>query len=218
MLKLLRFSLLICGVLTIALFGARIVGKSQPIPRSIQQLHLLDCAPPCWIGITPGETTVESAKAKMLAAFSGQNDLQIRDTAGSPFGYIAENVIENAIEGEHFFVSVRLTTSAVLDGKTETILSIHLVQSRDDRSGYAPTVADILGTFGPPHGIIIEHAMSIGSEITLKYAGWDAVFYTRSHHVEFTEYPRIYLVNQGLQIPTTGYLPWKGFSTLTLGK
>jgi hypothetical protein len=214
--KVLAVSLALFIFLTTAIFSARMVGQAQPIPRSITQLHLLDCTLPCWIGIIPGETTVETAKNKLIAAFSRQTDLRIRDTSGGPDGYIAANVIENAIESDDFFVSVRLTTSTPLDGKNETVQSVDLFESRAEKRLYAPTVADILGTFGAPQGIVIEKSMNLGHEIILHYDGWAIAFYTRANRVNFAEYPRIYLVKQTLQTPSDAYRRWKGLSSLII--
>lgn len=187
------------------------------MPPGISQLHLMDCAPPCWIGIIPGLTTVEDAKAKLITAYRGQSELQFKDS-GFADGPVSPNVVENAIEGNKFYLSVRLNISTLVDGKNETVQSIGLFETREDRSHYAPTVADILGSFGPPQWVVVDESIGSGSEITLKYNGLDVVFNSHNRALILTEYPRLYLGNQVKQAPSAHYRPWKGFGTLALGK
>src|SRR5260370_38374078 len=40
---------------------AILIGRQQPLPERLAMLHLTDCAPPCWIGIMPGVTTLADA-------------------------------------------------------------------------------------------------------------------------------------------------------------
>jgi hypothetical protein len=50
------------GLLIIALLTAMMIGRQQPVSDQLALLHLTDCAPPCWIGITPHVTTMDEAK------------------------------------------------------------------------------------------------------------------------------------------------------------
>src|SRR5260370_13488585 len=52
---------------------ALIVGRDQPLPERLAMLHLTDCAPPCWIGITPGVTTVRDAIKRVDAVYTLKN-------------------------------------------------------------------------------------------------------------------------------------------------
>jgi hypothetical protein len=47
------WSLLFAGTSTIAIF----IGRQQPISEQLEALHITDCRLPCWIGITPRQTT-----------------------------------------------------------------------------------------------------------------------------------------------------------------
>src|SRR5689334_25247528 len=51
---------------------AILVGTRQPEPPLIAELHLKDCAMPCWIGITPGVTTFDEAEAKLYGTFGSE--------------------------------------------------------------------------------------------------------------------------------------------------
>ena len=80
MLKFFGLTLGLWLALALLSWGFRAAGQLQAIPDSISQVHLSDCRPPCWIGIIPGETTVAEAKAKIVATFSRQRNLQIKDS------------------------------------------------------------------------------------------------------------------------------------------
>ena len=44
-------------------------GHTQPPSVQIASLHLQDCDPPCWMGITPGVTDITQAKSVIMSAF-----------------------------------------------------------------------------------------------------------------------------------------------------
>jgi hypothetical protein len=59
--KLLVYTLLLWLVLILATRITVAVARTQPTPFLVRQLHLTDCALPCWARITPGQTTGEEA-------------------------------------------------------------------------------------------------------------------------------------------------------------
>jgi hypothetical protein len=205
----------VCTVLLGIIGGALLIGQSQPMPPSIAQLHLTACLPPCWVGIVPGVTTVADAKAKIVAAFIDGSDLTIRDSSSTdrsrPF-----TSVENTIEGNDFYLIVRLNISELIDGNREIVQSIDLFQSSQEGqvdTGNAPTVAEILGAFGAPEGVVVEAFTTIGFEISLKYSGMDATFYTAAKRVALSENTHLYFETPGKQ---RLYRPWAGFRTLDL--
>lgn len=66
---LIRIVILFCILQTVVIVVAMLVGRHQPISGELALLRLKDCAPPCWIGITPGTTTLQQAKQRIAAAF-----------------------------------------------------------------------------------------------------------------------------------------------------
>src|SRR5262249_23989107 len=46
-----------------------LVARAQPPSSRVAMLHLDACKLPCWIGITPGTTTVGEAKRRLQAVF-----------------------------------------------------------------------------------------------------------------------------------------------------
>jgi hypothetical protein len=177
-----------------AILAAMFIGRFGEFPGSLTQLHLLECLPPCWIGIVPGTTTVAEAKARIVATYAGQDDLSIKDAgfAGVP---IHANVVEINIEGKQFFLYIRLNISELIDGKNEIVQSIGLFETRADKRDYAPTVSDILATFGRPRHIQVEALVNGGADLMLHYEGWYAAIYSSTGRVELSDYPRFYLGN-----------------------
>ncbi|MEO8394171.1 MAG: hypothetical protein ABI700_14370 [Chloroflexota bacterium] len=77
-----RFAAWIVGlVLVCALLigGAQVIGGALPLPERLAQLHLNDCALPCWLGIRPGETKFADAAAQIRATYP-QMDVSIQET------------------------------------------------------------------------------------------------------------------------------------------
>ncbi len=213
MAKWLRFALGVCILLAVLVSGAQLTGQHQTMPRSIAQFHLGDCSPPCWIGIIPGVTTIAQAKARLIATYSGQSGLQIKDS-GFADGPVYSHVVENTIEGDNFSLLVRLNIGELIDAQTEIVQSIGLFESRPDRRLDAPTVRDILSTFGAPRSFAEEETLSLGREITLSYAGIEVVYYTRVDRPPLDEIPRFYLGGSTLLLPDSEFHPWTWFATL----
>ena len=67
---------LVCALLVV---GARLMGSAQPAPQRLAQLHLTDCALPCWSGITPGETSYAEAAERVRAVYPPP-DVTIQET------------------------------------------------------------------------------------------------------------------------------------------
>ncbi|HVO43398.1 MAG TPA: hypothetical protein VMT34_12275, partial [Aggregatilineales bacterium] len=105
---------------------------------------------------------------------------------------------------------------SLIDGQSETVQSIGLFESREDRSNYAPTVADLLAFFGPPQWVAVESFVSGGHRVLLKYSGLELVFFASADQVTFTENPLLYLGAPIVDPPSDAYRPWKGFNPIRL--
>jgi hypothetical protein len=196
-------SLLLAGMI----WGAAAAGRGLPLPESVARLRLGDCAPPCWVGIVPGVTTIGEAKGLMVRAFVEGSGRTIRDS-GSANRYRNSTTVENTIVGEDFLLIARLKTGALVDGRSEVVESIELFQAEG-----GPTVGEILGMFGPPDGIEVEAFTTLGYEISLRYQGLAATFYTATNRVALDERAHIALERPGER---AYYRPWRGFRTLGL--
>ncbi len=77
----------------LAIFGARLIGQMQPPSDELAGLHLTDCALPCWLGITPGETSYEAAVQRISTAYPqvvppAQATTDMHFNVETPFGQI----------------------------------------------------------------------------------------------------------------------------------
>jgi hypothetical protein len=75
-------SLLFTGTSSIGMF----IGRQQPIPDRLNFLRLTECAPPCWIGIVPGKTSLETAYNRIYEVFSQLPNTRIRVEPHPPPG------------------------------------------------------------------------------------------------------------------------------------
>src|SRR5438067_348965 len=62
-----------------AIFVALGIGSRQPASNILAQLHLTDCALPCWLGIMPGKTSFDEAVQHVTAVYPSY-DVTIQDT------------------------------------------------------------------------------------------------------------------------------------------
>ncbi len=69
-------SLVVCLVLLVLLTAAILAGRQQPISLQLKTLRLTDCELPCWIGIVPGQTSVEAARERIATVFGQAAFLQ----------------------------------------------------------------------------------------------------------------------------------------------
>ena len=97
----------LCAVFVLLILAARAMGSTQPPPQALKELHLTDCALPCWLGITPGKTTFDEAVQRVSAAYPTTVDTSIyRDSvyadyqAGLSSGQVAVFAGKNGIVRE----------------------------------------------------------------------------------------------------------------------
>src|ERR1051325_55169 len=55
---------------------AMLIGRKQPLPERLAVLHLTDCAPPCWLDIVPGVTTLSQAIPRIKARYANLPEYQ----------------------------------------------------------------------------------------------------------------------------------------------
>src|ERR1041385_3599031 len=74
--RFLIFPLALCFIFSAVTSAAIMFGREQPLPEHLAMLHLTDCAPPCWIDIVPGVTTLEEAIPRIKAHYADLPDYQ----------------------------------------------------------------------------------------------------------------------------------------------
>ncbi len=62
--------LLVAVPFAILTLGMRLVGQTQPPPEILTDLHLNECALPCWLGIVPGQTAFVDAVQRVREAYA----------------------------------------------------------------------------------------------------------------------------------------------------
>src|SRR5436309_2212457 len=101
-------------VILIALTGlARFIGHQQPLAPQIRAWRLDECAAPCWMGITPGQSTVPEAYKQTAAVLhdfgytldpltSSWNDLGIFLKIRDDLGHVDQDAIISFVGQTNF--------------------------------------------------------------------------------------------------------------------
>jgi hypothetical protein len=137
--------LVLCGLIA----TAHLSGNTLPAPERLAQIHLTDCALPCWLGITPGETRYEEAVRRVTAVYPPY-DVTVQETQifvayliHSAYGAASIQVTDGVVS------SIFLLTSDV-DGVT-----IGDVASLFDAPDCIPGIAPIVLIYNFPRGYAV---------------------------------------------------------------
>jgi hypothetical protein len=139
------------ALLTLTLFltlaaatGAAIfVGGQQPIPDKLAALHLTDCLPPCWIGVTPGVTTIDEARNLIEKVYNPESGFTVQFYSNGPSDLVAVIGYQRLTLPEINFFG---TASAVSNN-----FVVNGIQFNFRGSGsYSLAFGDLLTAFGPP--------------------------------------------------------------------
>ncbi len=128
-----------------ALVGAaRLVGRGLPESAPVQQLHLSDCAPPCWIGIVPGATNAGETMRYLLETFPPRDDVrpQLPSSGPTTSVWIEMTLPATDVEVDPVFVQVEfvqgIANRIMIQGKRYGTLNT------------MPRVGDVVRLFGHP--------------------------------------------------------------------
>ena len=92
------FGVAVCALtvaFTLLISAALLIGRAQPPPEGLIQLHLTDCRLPCWVGIVPGQTTFDEGTQRLKAVYPQAaitfeySQVAFGVRANSPFGQIS---------------------------------------------------------------------------------------------------------------------------------
>jgi hypothetical protein len=129
--------LALCLIVVPANALAVTIGRSQPPSPAIIRLHLADCAPPCWVGIIPGQTSLRDAEQRLVRAFSTAKILPGIVTTPTTIG--AD--LWRDTKPPYVFAHVVLGS---VDGINVNEITINV------ESESAPLLSDVLVLFGSP--------------------------------------------------------------------
>lgn len=153
--KLILYVLLFCVVFA-ALSGAAIfIGRQQPPPARVAALHLTDCAPPCWIGIEPGKTTIAEAKMQIESIFENSTNPNLNET---------DSVVSLEFRPFGEFQPGNEPRIMLVAKKDNIVREIRFYFTADPSlpiSAYMPRLAELYCIFGEPDRIVWQH-MALG--------------------------------------------------------
>jgi hypothetical protein len=138
-----RLILLIGGlvlVFALAICAPILSARQSAMPGVLLALRLTDCAPPCWIGIVPGVTTIDAAGDRIMAVFGPWS---IAET--SPTFLWAR--LNTQPDTGMLNIFLQAQTDSVVDTITFDFQAIY---SRD-----RTTVADLHRVFGAPSRVAV---------------------------------------------------------------
>src|SRR4051812_20780951 len=116
--RLIWHSLRLCLALTAFVGTTVIAGRHDSAPDHLAILHLTDCTLPCWIGIVPGQTTLDQAGERIDAVYERASDLGFSVDIATMPGVLL--VTLNRRSGSPGAISILLSTNG--DTVIRTIL------------------------------------------------------------------------------------------------
>jgi hypothetical protein len=209
MLRLFRLGLLTTLVLTIAVSTALATGRRNSIPPLISALHLTDCAPPCWIGIVPGETTLQTAKDQLIRVLYQSGFLvKFEDTAAPGLLWV------NLQKPNEPIGVVQVT----LHARSGNIVDSILFDFNSVRLSKQATLADFYQVFGVPERVSLPSpSIQQIDNLGLVYGSDErgmVVFASPLKAIRWDQQANVLVLfaNRQLPLPRSADLrPWRGF-------
>lgn len=134
------------------LIGAFVfIRHQQADDAPLQILHLTDCAPPCWIGITPGKTTIDEARQRIEAVYGQLPDYRLILDPTAPPNLLQGSLTRVAPPKGRMWVTLHAAPDNVIDTITLDGLDMG-PRGRYDVLG----LAELYRLFGPPSGVYLN--------------------------------------------------------------
>lgn len=146
-------------------------------------LHGIPCTLPCFIGITPGTTTVAEALT-LLEQNPSINPASIRVHHLAPQDSSIETRWNTGQAGPSLSYTFGVTSTQMIDGINTGIPSIHQQEVLDSHSNDVPPIIlqDLLTAFGEPTNIVASESTSIQeSESHQLIVSYSIIFVYRSY-------------------------------------
>src|SRR5258706_10652581 len=208
--RLLTFLLVLCLPFSAFTGAAILIGQRQPLPEHLALLHLTDCAPPCWIGIMPGVTTLEEALPRIKARYANLPDYQ---TIFSGSLTTATIQVSNAMNPDDKF---SINIYADNNGRVNTI-GFDTYGSRS-----SPNVGELFSILGPPTSVLSKSsALYDGiTTYTMAFSAHDCITaatvpYPDNFASIFQQPSSFYFGERGgcdAQDRQPPWQPWRGFT------
>jgi hypothetical protein len=134
--RLIVLSLVLVTVFALLMGGALLIGRAQPPSERIERLHLTDCDPPCWNGITARVSSRGEIEQRIAITFP---EYQAMGVTSLPF--------------QSWVMDSSTIDVAVDDG---VVHSVALATQLPKKS--MPRLGDVLAIFGAPTCIVVYKA------------------------------------------------------------
>jgi len=155
--------ILLSGIFTTGIGLARVVGRNQPNPESVELLRLTECELPCWVVITPGHTTARDTVQRFADAFAVPAEDAASAALSSPTQYSQFLLLVlPRVPSAPYEVPVQLV---FINGMT-TEIRIPGGQPQSDLAVPILRLGDIASLFGAPTCVI---SMSFPGSVSTFY-------------------------------------------------
>jgi hypothetical protein len=219
--RLLAVALTLCMCFATITGVAVAIGRQRPMDDSLAALHLTDCAPPCWIGIVPGTTTLQQAKARIFAIYASSPSYAIDYDTSLPGRF---KITLHNLADASFGAMITLDTHDLRDDLPVLTITINFAAVQS----YPFTLGELVSQLGNP-----EHVNLIGSAgnnayyLSLNYGSFSnrgiIVVLRSSDRINWEQQPywlRFLDLGPGLgehiqETNSPWYAPWRGFTTLS---
>jgi hypothetical protein len=199
--RLFRLAIFLSLLLTSLTGAIVIISRRQPANQRIAMLRLTDCAPPCWIRIVPGTTTLDEAKSRISQVFNKTSGVLLQTEQETP-GVLQVNLKHQ--NDPLFSLGIKFEThTSRNDTPIESIL-FHLW-------GPSFVLADLWNVVGTPDTVWVS-----SHYIFLIYPA-STIDVLPSARISWSQYPvwfEFYKVGPIPSQPLRGERPWRGFTTL----
>jgi hypothetical protein len=188
------------------------IGRGQPASLLIEQLHLRDCAAPCWIGITPGQTNAEAVNLRLMDTFKSENS-ELSSSVPQYQWYTIVPLSQPPTDAAEMPIEF-----SVSDGIIEEIL-IPAFFGSNTPDVTLPTLGDVVNVLGEPTCVDPNPSTFSGLSLIYVYEDTVAEIGVQGHDIMRWTQPIFYLSirrnNLAFRINGCEYLsaplpPWTG--------
>jgi hypothetical protein len=188
----------------------RAAQRDLVIAPSLTALHLTDCALPCWMGITPGVTTLEEARVQVEQVLSPLYIVFLDESTPNVLRFL---LVDRA-DGKQLNLIVYITVNSI---------SINFpAGSKLTR----PTLAEIHNWLGVPQQVQRPQKVPTGEYAYILFYGNEhyrvAVYASSVERIALNEQITTLQISTQAQTPANGAVkaplaitePWQGFSSI----
>lgn len=184
------------------------IGQRQPLSDELALLHLTDCAPPCWIGITPGITTLDEAKIRIQKTY--------RNSASFIYDIDGVTAVIKSQDDPHHPVSIVISAVNYSNSAPVRAITFHF----DNALDHYFTLPALFSLIDVPSRIVYA---TVAAQQTFylsmdykpsKPLGLEVVFDSASRRLEWSQHPRWLRFTTPLALGEVAV--WRGFAAFAV--